>query len=83
MTIVRGLAVPEMVTTAAYGELNGILAVPGAVARAVAPVAAAALWSVAASYDAVLRAALAMAVVSAASFWTAALHGRRPGPEAW
>jgi predicted MFS family arabinose efflux permease len=74
MTIVRGLAVPEMVTKKAYGELNGILAVPGAVARAAAPVAAAALWSVSASYDAVLRAALAIAIVSAVSFWAAALH---------
>jgi len=40
MTIVRGMAVPEMVTKEAYGRLNGILAAPGAVARAVAPVAA-------------------------------------------
>jgi len=78
MTIVRGLAVPEMVTNEAYGALNGILAVPGAIARAVAPVAAAALWSMAASYDPVLQAALAMAVVSAASFWAAALHRGRP-----
>jgi nitrate/nitrite transporter NarK len=78
MTIVRGLAVPEMVTNEAYGALNGILAVPGAIARAIAPVAAAALWSMAASYDPVLQAALAMAVVSAASFWAAALHRGRP-----
>jgi len=85
MTIVRGLAVPEMVTKEAYGELNGILAVPGAVARAIAPVAAAALWSVTASYDAVIRVALAMAVVSAASFWAAVLHrglsGRSPASQ--
>ena len=78
MTIVRGLAVPEMVTKEAYGELNGILAVPGAIARALAPVAAAALWSAAGSYDAVLIAILAMAVVAAASFWTAALY--KPAP---
>ena len=74
MTIVRGLAVPEMVTTAAYGELNGILAVPASMARSVAPVAAAVLWSAFGSYDLVLDAALAMAVASAASFWIVALH---------
>jgi MFS family permease len=74
MTIVRSLAVPEMVTKEAYGELNGILAVPGAIALAVAPVAAAALWSAAGSYGAVLIAVLALAVVAAASFWTAALY---------
>ena len=76
MTIVRGLAIPEMVTKEAYGELNGILAVPGAVARAVAPVAAAALWSASGSYDSVLRAVLAIAVAAAASFWAAAFHHR-------
>jgi hypothetical protein len=73
MTIVRGLAVPEMVTKEAYGELNGILGVPGAVARALSPLAAAALWSYAGSYDAVLKATFAMAVAAAASFWIAAL----------
>jgi predicted MFS family arabinose efflux permease len=78
MTIVRGLAVPEMVTTEAYGELNGILAVPAAIARSVAPVAAAALWSAFGSYDLVLDTALAMVVASAASFWIAALHRAEP-----
>jgi predicted MFS family arabinose efflux permease len=77
MTIVRGLAIPEMVTKESYGELNGIVAVPGAVARAAAPVAAAALWSVTASYDAVLRVAVAMAIVAAVSFWAAALTPRQ------
>jgi len=85
MTIVRGLAVPEMVTKQAYGELNGILGVPSSIARSLAPVGAAALWSVGKSYDGVLRAALGMAIVSAASFWAAALRGssaerRRPAP---
>jgi predicted MFS family arabinose efflux permease len=78
MTIVRSLAVPEMVTKEAYGELNGILAVPGAIARAAAPVAAAALWSAAGSYGAVLIAVLALGVVAAASFWTAALYMQEP-----
>ena len=74
MTIVRGLAIPEMVTKRSYGELNGLLALPGAVARALAPVAAAALWSMDASYGPVLKAVFAAAFVSAASFWATALH---------
>jgi hypothetical protein len=41
MTIVRGLAIPEMVTKRSKGPL----AFGVAVARALAPVAAAALWS--------------------------------------
>jgi predicted MFS family arabinose efflux permease len=74
MTIVRGLALPEMVTKEAYGELNGILNVPAALARALAPVAAAALWSTTRSYDGVLVAVLATAAVAAAGFWAAALR---------
>lgn len=76
MTIVRGLALPEMVTKEAYGELNGILNVPAALARALAPVAAASLWAGTRSYDGVLAAVLATAAVAAAGFWAAALRVR-------
>ena len=41
MTIVRGMAVPEMLTREAYGAINGALAAPGMLARALAPVGAA------------------------------------------
>lgn len=74
MTIVRGLALPEMVTKEAYGELNGILNVPAALARALAPVAAAAIWAATRSYDGVLLAVLATAAVAAVGFWAAALR---------
>ena len=77
MTIVRGIAVPEMVAKQAYGELNGIIGVPAAIARALAPVAAAALWAVRSSYDEVLTTVLVMALVSMVSFWAAALTARR------
>ena len=40
MTIVRGIAVAEMLTREAYGTINGALAAPGIVARALAPAAA-------------------------------------------
>ncbi|WP_207483867.1 MFS transporter [Arenibaculum pallidiluteum] len=72
MTIVRGLAVPEMIGREAYGAVNGALGVPITAAKAAAPAAAAVLWSAAGSYDAVLLALLAGAALMAAAFAAAA-----------
>lgn len=77
MTIVRGLAVPEMLTRNAYGAVNGALAAPGTIARALAPVGAAILWAQTGSYDAVLMATLAGALVLVAGFWAAAILSGR------
>ncbi|SOD95569.1 MFS transporter [Caenispirillum bisanense] len=84
ITIVRGVAVPELLTREAYGRLNGLIAVPQTVAKAVAPVAAAALWSLDDSYGPVLLAAVGAAVLVAGAFWAAAaaslrLHRLKPG----
>lgn len=73
MTIVRGLAVPEMLTREAYGAINGALALPSIVAKATAPLAAAVLWAATGSYDALLVAVLAGSLVVALGFWSAAL----------
>ena len=72
MTIVRGMAVPEMLSRDAYGAINGALAAPSLVARAVAPLGAAALWAVTQNYDGVLIAVFAGAVLTAIGFWIAA-----------
>jgi hypothetical protein len=45
MTIVRGIAVAELLGRAHYGALNGALTIPTTVAKALAPVAAATIWS--------------------------------------
>lgn len=76
-TIVRGTAVPEMLTRDAYGAINGALAAPSTVARAVAPFAAALLWTWGGSYTSVLVAAIAGSVLVAMAFWFAALASRR------
>jgi hypothetical protein len=70
ITIVRGLVVPEMLTRDAYGAINGALTLPANMAKALAPAATAALWSLSGSYDLVLAAALlsALAVVLAFAF---------------
>lgn len=75
-TIVRGMVVPEMLSRHAYGAINGLLTVPMTFARAAAPVGAAALWAVGSSYDMVLAAIVAAAVVLAAGFWLAAWISR-------
>lgn len=80
MTIVRGLAVPEMLTPESYGAVNGILAAPGMVARALAPVGAAALWAWSGSYDAVLIATIAGSLVLVGGFWAAAILSQKSLP---
>jgi predicted MFS family arabinose efflux permease len=77
LTIVRGLAVPEMITTQDYGALNGAMNTPATVAKALAPLAAAALWSMGQSYTPVLIAILAGSLVLTFSFWAAAWMSTR------
>lgn len=71
ITIVRGLALREMLTTESYGTLNGLLAVPSTIAKALAPLGAAWLWAIAGGYDAVLIAAIFCSAVVMGSFWLA------------
>jgi predicted MFS family arabinose efflux permease len=80
MTIVRGMAVPEMLTRDAYGAINGALAAPGMVARALAPVGAAMLWTATGSYEAVVWAIIGSSVVTVVSFWAAATCSRSTAP---
>jgi predicted MFS family arabinose efflux permease len=75
ITIVRGLAVPELLGREAYGAINGALTLPANVARAAAPFGAALLWTLAGGYGAVLWAVLAGGVIAALGFWYAAAHG--------
>ncbi|MFU0503829.1 MFS transporter [Pseudaminobacter sp. NGMCC 1.201702] len=49
ITIVRGIAVPEMVTRQAYGAVNGSLVAPMNLMQAAAPLAAAVIWQPAAA----------------------------------
>lgn len=76
-TIVRSLVVPEMLSRHAYGAINGLLTIPATLARAAAPLGAAMLWSVSASYDSVLGAIVICALILAASFWIATWLSRK------
>jgi predicted MFS family arabinose efflux permease len=72
LTIVRGIAVPEMLTREAYGAINGVLSVPAAIAKAIAPLGIALLWAAAGSYEVVLVVVLASSTLVVAGFWFAA-----------
>jgi hypothetical protein len=77
LTIVRGLVVPEMLSRRDYGTLNGLLAAPSMVAKALAPVAAAWVWTRGSGYDAVVDVVLACSLLGLAGFAAAAfLNGR-------
>jgi predicted MFS family arabinose efflux permease len=76
ITIVRGLAVPEMITRDAYGAVNGSLVGPMNFMQALAPLGAALLWEATGGYDAVLGAILVAALLLCGGFWFAARHAR-------
>ncbi|HNB27904.1 MAG TPA: MFS transporter [Alphaproteobacteria bacterium] len=71
VTIVRSLALREMLTPERYGTLNGLLGVPSTIAKALTPLGAAWLWHWSGGYDSVLIASIACCAVMAASFWAA------------
>jgi predicted MFS family arabinose efflux permease len=77
MTIVRGVAVPEMVSAEAYGAINGALALPMTAARALAPLGAAALWSATGNYNATMAGVFCLSVVMVLAFWVAAATSAR------
>jgi predicted MFS family arabinose efflux permease len=72
LTIVRGIAVPEMLTRDAYGAINSVLAVPASIAKAIAPLGIALLWAAAGSYNVVLVGVLVSSTLVVAGFWFAA-----------
>ena len=76
ITIVRGFMVPKMISWDAYGAINGALVAPMNVTLAVAPLAAAWIWSATGGYDAVLVAIGVGAIVLCVGFWTAAVLSR-------
>jgi MFS family permease len=72
ITIVRGMAVPEMVTRDAYGAVNGSLIAPMHVMQASAPLAAAMIWQASGGYGAVLAVTFIGSLTLCAGFWFAA-----------
>ncbi|MBX3580884.1 MAG: MFS transporter [Rhizobiaceae bacterium] len=72
ITIVRGIAVPEMVTRDGYGAVNGSLVAPMNITTALAPLGAALLWEAPGDYGEVLAAIFVGSLTLCAGFWFAA-----------
>lgn len=78
MTIVRGMAVPELVTRRGYGAVNGLLAAPSNLVKALAPMGAAVAWQIAGNYGPVMLGCIGLGVVGALAFGFAAAKGQKP-----
>lgn len=77
MTIIRGMAVPALLTERSYGRITGSLVMPSMIAKALAPLAAAALWELHKGYDIVLLALVLGSGVLTLSFAIAVFTSRR------
>ncbi|HET7596557.1 MAG TPA: MFS transporter [Burkholderiales bacterium] len=79
VTIVRGTVVPDFMWREGYGAINGALTLPTNIARALAPFAAALIWSASGRYDAVLWSVFGAGCAAALAFGYAAAvrRGRR------
>ncbi len=72
MTIVRGIAVPEMISHESYGAISGAISTGMVLARAVGPLAAAWIALETGGYTATLLAMLAVGIAIVLCFWAAA-----------
>ena len=68
MTIVRGIAVSDLLGRTHYGAINGALTVPTTVAKALAPAVAAAIWSAAGDPSLMLWTMLGSALLGTLGF---------------
>lgn len=77
ITIARATSPPEFFGVQRYGAVNGLLSAPATIARALGPVAAAAVLTAFHDYTVVLVVLIAVAAGGAACYWSAALLQRR------
>src|SRR5699024_7431220 len=68
MTILRGTIVQDVMWTEGFGAISGLLSLPSNVAKGIAPISAAALWSIRHNYTVVEWTILAVSLVSAVAF---------------
>ncbi|MBQ4837885.1 MFS transporter [Pseudoalteromonas luteoviolacea] len=68
MTIVKGIAIPELLTKEAYGAINGAMSMPIQFIKAGAPAIAAWIWMITQSYDMVLLVLGGIGIVAVACF---------------
>ncbi|SFU26741.1 hypothetical protein SAMN05192563_10688 [Paraburkholderia aspalathi] len=68
MTILRGTIVQDVMWTEGYGAVSGLLSMPSNIAKGIAPISAAAIWTASGNYVAVEWTVLMVSLVSAVAF---------------
>ncbi|MDR1995203.1 MFS transporter [Azonexus sp.] len=71
ITILRGTTIPAMFGRKNYGRLNGLLAAPNLLARAVGPIAASLIWVAADGYGLLLWCFIAIGATATIVYWWA------------
>lgn len=77
MTILRGTIVQDIMWTEGFGAISGMLSMPSNIAKGIAPISAAAIWSIGHAYGQVEWTVLAVSLVSALAFLVAVQASRR------
>jgi MFS family permease len=68
MTILRGTIVQHILWTEGYGAVSGLLSMPSNIAKGIAPISAAAIWTMTGNYLPVEWTVLAVSLVSMCAF---------------
>lgn len=76
MTILRGTIVQDLMWTEGYGAVSGMLSFPSNVAKGIAPIAAASIWSFAHHYEPVEWTVFVVSILSAIAFFVAVRFSR-------
>lgn len=71
MTILRGTIVQDLMWTEGYGAVSGMLSLPSNIAKGIAPIAAASIWSCTHGYVAVEWTVFLVSILSALAFFVA------------
>lgn len=71
MTILRGTIVQDLMWTEGYGAVSGLLSAPSNIAKGIAPISAAAIWTIGHRYVPVEWTVLLVGMVSAVAFGVA------------
>lgn len=79
MTILRGTIVQDVMWTEGYGAISGLLSAPSNIAKGVAPISAALIWTIGRTYAPVEWAVLFVSLISTAAFCLVALARRHHG----
>lgn len=82
MTILRGTIVQDLMWTEGYGAVSGMLSFPSNVAKGIAPIAAASIWSFTHGYVAVEWTVFLVSILSAIAFFVAVRVSRHAATSA-